>query len=228
MPADLGDRRERSGQDLSRRESAALRGVSLAVPAGTVFGAARPERRRQVHHRQDPHHPDRARLGHRGRRRPRRGRRAGRGPPRRSAACPRSTRVDPRPPAGRTCSCRATCTACAAPRCGPRAAELLDRFGLADAAGRLVRTYSGGMQRRLDVAMGLVHRPAVLFLDEPTTGLDPEARAELWAEIARLARGRGADRPAHHALPGGGRPAGRAARHRRPRPGRRRGHRRSS
>jgi ABC-2 type transport system ATP-binding protein len=72
-----------------------------------------------------------------------------------------------------------------------RAAELLDRFGLADAAGRLVRTWSGGMQRKLDVAMGLVHHPAVLFLDEPTTGLDPEARAELWAEIGGLARAEG-------------------------------------
>jgi ABC-2 type transport system ATP-binding protein len=69
-----------------------------------------------------------------------------------------------------------------------RVAELLERFSLLDAADRLVRTYSGGMRRRLDVAMGLVHRPRVLFLDEPTTGLDPEARAELWAEIRRLTR----------------------------------------
>ncbi|TDD82980.1 ATP-binding cassette domain-containing protein [Actinomadura darangshiensis] len=68
-----------------------------------------------------------------------------------------------------------------------RAAELLARFGLEDAAARKVKTYSGGMQRRLDVALGLVHRPEVLFLDEPTTGLDPEARASMWAEIARLA-----------------------------------------
>jgi ABC-2 type transport system ATP-binding protein len=67
-----------------------------------------------------------------------------------------------------------------------RAAELLDRFGLTAAADRLARTYSGGMARKLDVALGLVHRPAVLFLDEPTTGLDPEARAELWREIERL------------------------------------------
>jgi ABC-2 type transport system ATP-binding protein len=65
---------------------------------------------------------------------------------------------------------------------------LLARFGLTDAADRVVRTYSGGMQRKLDVAMGLAHRPSVLFLDEPTTGLDPEARAELWEEIARLTR----------------------------------------
>jgi ABC-2 type transport system ATP-binding protein len=72
-----------------------------------------------------------------------------------------------------------------------RADELLGHFGLAEAAGRLVRTYSGGMQRRLDVALGLMHRPAVLFLDEPTTGLDPESRAAMWQEIARLAGGEG-------------------------------------
>ncbi len=72
-----------------------------------------------------------------------------------------------------------------------RADELLDHFGLAGTAGRLVKTYSGGMQRRLDVALGLVHRPAVLFLDEPTTGLDPESRAAMWQEIARLAGKKG-------------------------------------
>jgi ABC-2 type transport system ATP-binding protein len=72
-----------------------------------------------------------------------------------------------------------------------RADELLGHFGLAEAAGRLVNTYSGGMQRRLDVALGLMHRPAVLFLDEPTTGLDPESRAAMWQEIARLADGDG-------------------------------------
>jgi ABC-2 type transport system ATP-binding protein len=67
-----------------------------------------------------------------------------------------------------------------------RVTALLDRFGLTDAANRTVGTYSGGMQRKLDVAMGLIHQPRVLFLDEPTTGLDPEARAELWAEIRHL------------------------------------------
>jgi ABC-2 type transport system ATP-binding protein len=72
-----------------------------------------------------------------------------------------------------------------------RAGELLEHFGLTDAAGRLVKTYSGGMQRRLDVALGLMHRPTVLFLDEPTTGLDPESRAAMWQEIARLAGSKG-------------------------------------
>ncbi|MGL6279812.1 MAG: ATP-binding cassette domain-containing protein [Gaiella sp.] len=68
-----------------------------------------------------------------------------------------------------------------------RARELLDVFGLAEKAGALVKTLSGGQKRRLDVAMGLVHRPRVLFLDEPTTGLDPEARAAMWDELERLA-----------------------------------------
>jgi ABC-2 type transport system ATP-binding protein len=68
-----------------------------------------------------------------------------------------------------------------------RVSGLLEQFGLAEAAGRQVRTYSGGMRRRLDVASALVHRPAVLFLDEPTTGLDPEGRADLWAVLTGLA-----------------------------------------
>ncbi|HEY5159965.1 MAG TPA: ATP-binding cassette domain-containing protein, partial [Gaiellaceae bacterium] len=67
-----------------------------------------------------------------------------------------------------------------------RVNELLEQFGLADAAKRITRNYSGGMQRRLDIATALVHRPQVLFLDEPTTGLDPEVRTEMWQEIERL------------------------------------------
>jgi ABC-2 type transport system ATP-binding protein len=72
-----------------------------------------------------------------------------------------------------------------------RASDLLERFGLGEAADRIARGYSGGMERRLDIAMALVHRPRVLFLDEPTTGLDPEVRADMWEEIARLARDEG-------------------------------------
>jgi ABC-2 type transport system ATP-binding protein len=71
-----------------------------------------------------------------------------------------------------------------------RAAELLERFDLADAGSRLVRTYSGGMRRRLDLAAALVARPPVIFLDEPTTGLDPRSRIGLWETIeGRVAEG---------------------------------------
>jgi ABC-2 type transport system ATP-binding protein len=69
-----------------------------------------------------------------------------------------------------------------------RGAELLERVGLTDAADRKVGGYSGGMKRRLDLAMALVHRPSMLFLDEPTTGLDPQSRSALWDEVERLAR----------------------------------------
>ncbi len=68
----------------------------------------------------------------------------------------------------------------------PRVEELLRRFGLTDAADRVVKGYSGGMIRRLDIAIGLIQHPTVLFLDEPTTGLDPEIRAAMWEEIGRL------------------------------------------
>src|SRR6516165_5831853 len=69
-----------------------------------------------------------------------------------------------------------------------RAGELLERFDLAPAADRPARTYSGGMRRRLDIASGLVTRPQVLFLDEPTTGLDPRSRNEIWAIVRELRR----------------------------------------
>ena len=67
-----------------------------------------------------------------------------------------------------------------------RAADLVERFGLSEAAGRPVRTYSGGMRRRLDLAASLMNRPALLILDEPTTGLDPASRVELWAALREL------------------------------------------
>ncbi|WP_280949243.1 ABC transporter ATP-binding protein [Friedmanniella luteola] len=70
---------------------------------------------------------------------------------------------------------------------GPVADDLLERFGLTDAGGRRVATWSGGMRRRLDIAMSLIGDPAVIFLDEPTTGLDPESRVEVWRTIQRLA-----------------------------------------
>jgi ABC-2 type transport system ATP-binding protein len=69
-----------------------------------------------------------------------------------------------------------------------RTETLLELVGITEAADRIVKTYSGGMRRRLDIALGLVHRPRVLFLDEPTTGLDPEARVVMWEEVSRLAQ----------------------------------------
>src|SRR5437763_6846484 len=69
-----------------------------------------------------------------------------------------------------------------------RGDELLERVGLSNAADRRVRGYSGGMKRRLDLAMALIHNPRILFLDEPTTGLDPQSRSALWQEVARLAK----------------------------------------
>jgi ABC-2 type transport system ATP-binding protein len=74
---------------------------------------------------------------------------------------------------------------------GKRGDELLGRVGLTGAADRRVNTYSGGMKRRLDLALALVHRPRILFLDEPTTGLDPQSRSALWQEVARLSREEG-------------------------------------
>jgi ABC-2 type transport system ATP-binding protein len=68
-----------------------------------------------------------------------------------------------------------------------RSAELLERVGLSEAADRKVGGYSGGMKRRLDLALALAHRPRILFLDEPTTGLDIQSRTALWEEVARLA-----------------------------------------
>jgi ABC-type multidrug transport system ATPase subunit len=67
-----------------------------------------------------------------------------------------------------------------------RAIDLLERFDLADAADRVLKGYSGGMRRRLDLAAGLVTRPSVLFLDEPTTGLDPTSRVRMWGVIREL------------------------------------------
>jgi ABC-2 type transport system ATP-binding protein len=69
--------------------------------------------------------------------------------------------------------------------------DLLERVGLTSAGSRKIRTYSGGMKRRLDLALSLIHRPSILFLDEPTTGLDPQSRAALWGEVGRLSREEG-------------------------------------
>ena len=104
-----------------------------------------------------------------------------------------------------------------------RTSELLERFGITHAADRQVGTYSGGMRRRLDLAACLVVRRPVVFLDEPTTGLDPASRADMWSAIEGLVdeRHRAA---AHHPVPRGGRPPGRPDRRALRRPDRRRRH----
>ena len=106
-----------------------------------------------------------------------------------------------------------------------RAEELLDAFDLTEHAMRPVSTLSGGQRRRLDVAIGLVHTPHVLFLDEPSTGLDPQNRANLQEQVRRLHERAGHHDRAHHALPRGGRRDRRPGDRHRPRPGDRRRHR---
>ncbi len=86
---------------------------------------------------------------------------------------------------------QATLQGIAKPERKQRAGKLLERVGLIDAADRRVGGYSGGMKRRLDLALALVHEPRILFLDEPTTGLDPQSRTALWDEVARLAHDEG-------------------------------------
>ncbi len=103
------------------------------------------------------------------------------------------------------------------------AAAVLDQLGLADAGDRLVRTYSGGMRRRLDLGASLVGRPRLLLLDEPTTGLDPRSRAELWEAIRGLVA-QGTDVLLTTQYLRGGRPARPQGRDHRPRPGHRRRH----
>ena len=106
-----------------------------------------------------------------------------------------------------------------------RAAELLDRFDLAEAATKTAATYSGGMRRRLDLAMGLVADPRIVFLDEPTTGLDPRSRRTMWQIDPRPRGGRRHGLP-HDPVSGRGRPPRRPDRGPRPRQAGRRGHRR--
>ncbi len=109
------------------------------------------------------------------------------------------------------------------PEAKKRADELLEQFELVDARDRVVKTYSGGMRRRLDLASALIGRPQLLILDEPTTGLDPRSRLGMWDVIRGLVR-RGRHAPPHDPVPRGGRRAGRHDRRRRPRQDHRPGH----
>ena len=199
----------------------AARASASPCPAGTVFGLLGPNgagksttvkilttlARADARHRAASPAIDVARA-------------AGRGAAGDRRASSRSTGVDPEATGRENLAAAGPAVRAARPaRCGPRADELLDRFGLADAAGRLarhlVRRHAAQARRR--AWAWCTARRCCSWTSRPPASTRRPAPT-MWAEIARLAaRGR-ADRPAHHALPGGGRPAGRPARHRRPRP----------
>ena len=200
-----------------------MRGVDLEVSHRGDLRLSRAQRGRQV---DDRAHADdaaddhrRSRRGCRHRRRPR----PGRGAPadrRRAPGGRASTRARP------AASCSPSTGGCSGStplRPSERAQQLLELVELEDAADRVIKGYSGGMQRRLDLAAALVHEPEVLFLDEPTTGLDPASRLTVWEELRRINAGGDDDLP-DHAVPRGGRPALRPAGDHRRRPDRPRGH----
>ena len=137
-----------------------------------------------------------------------------------SARPPPSTRCCT---AGRTWCCSPGCTGSRPATARARADELLATYGLTDAGDRKVSTYSGGMRRRLDIAASLIRRPSVLFLDEPTTGLDPRGRNEVWATVRQVVAD-GHHGAADHAVPRRGRPARRPDHRHGRRAGDRRGH----
>ncbi|TMK85873.1 MAG: ATP-binding cassette domain-containing protein [Actinobacteria bacterium] len=166
-------------------EVVALDGIDFAVPAGTVFGLLGPNgagKTTAVRVLATVIPPDRGRaevLGHDVRR-------AAEAVRYRIGLAGQNAAVDPNLTGRENLRLIGRLTQLPSRTIEVRATEILGRFGLADAADRPVRTYSGGMRRRLDVGAALVHRPPVLFLDEPTTGLDPEGRNELWSVIREL------------------------------------------
>ena len=201
----------------------AVRGVSFAVPAGQIFGflgpngAGKTTTLRMLTTLLPIDSGTATVAGFDVGREPKRGARRGSATSASSAA-PTTSR-----PGARTSCCRAASTAASRARGRARASsELLELLDLASFADRRAKTYSGGQRRRLDVALGIVHEPEVLFLDEPTTGLDPQNRANLWEHVRRPARARH-DRLPHDALPRGGRQPLRPRDDHRPRRDRRRG-----
>ena len=163
-----------------------MRGVDLRIETGEIFGFLGPERRRQVDDGADADDAADDHVGHARRSagvdvaaEPDEARRGSASRCRR----PGSTRARP----GGSCwCCRRGCSGCPAEAPRRAAQELLELVELEDAADRRIKGYSGGMKRRLDLASALVHRPDVLFLDEPTTGLDPASRLTVWDEVRRI------------------------------------------
>ena len=131
--------------------------------------------------------------------------------------------LDPRQTGRELLVLQARLFAMSAPEAKARAEALLELVELTDAADRRIKGYSGGMKRRLDLASALVHEPEVLFLDEPTTGLDPASRLTVWDEVQRINR-HGHDGLPDHAVPRRGRPAVRSPGDHRRRQDRARGH----
>jgi ABC-2 type transport system ATP-binding protein len=174
------------GLEKDYKDVRALDGMSFAVPAGQVFGLLGPNgagKSTTVRILVTLTQPDGGRAavaGHDVRRDAGAVRRA-------IGYVPQASGVDREATGRENLSLQARLQGMRGDAIASRSNELLELFGLAEKADALVKTYSGGQKRRLDVAMGLVHRPQVLFLDEPTTGLDPEARVAMWDELARLA-----------------------------------------
>jgi len=164
---------------------AALDGIDFEVPVGSVFGLLGPNgagKTTAVRVLATVLHPDGGRaevLGHDVVKDPD-------GVRLRIGLAGQSAAVDPNLTGRENLQLIGKLAQLARPLIDPRAAELLERFELSDAADRPLRTYSGGMRRRLDVAAALVQKPPVLFLDEPTTGLDLHSRNELWEMIREL------------------------------------------
>ena len=211
-----------------RSKGAARRGRPFRRPLRAGGGARRlprPERRRQVDHAPHAHHAAAAHVGRcdrRGLRHPPRPRRACAAA---SATSARARRAGTPSACATSCTPRARSTASVAARPGRGPQSSSSRSSSARSRTAQVQSLSGGQKRRLDIALGLIHRPELLFLDEPSTGLDPHSRANLWEHIVDLRRRHRHDDLPDDALPRRGRPARRARHGDGPRRGHRRRHR---